>query len=50
MTRTPLIATVAVALTAILQAADAPNTLTNQERADGWKLLFDGTTTSGWRG
>lgn len=50
MTRTVLIAVVAVALTAPLRAADTPNTLTNQERADGWRLLFDGTTTSGWRG
>ncbi len=24
------------------------NTLTPQEQADGWKLLFDGTTTNGW--
>jgi hypothetical protein len=50
MTRTLWIAAVAVALAATLQGADTPNTLTNQERADGWKLLFDGTTTSGWRG
>jgi hypothetical protein len=26
------------------------NTLTDAEKADGWKLLFDGTATSGWRG
>lgn len=26
------------------------NTLTSEERAQGWKLLFDGNTTSGWRG
>jgi cytochrome c len=25
------------------------NTLTEQEQKDGWKLLFDGTTTSGWQ-
>ena len=50
MTRTLFIAAFAVAVTATLHAADTPNTLTNQERADGWKLLFDGTTTSGWRG
>ena len=31
-------------------AAQQPNTLTNQERAAGWRLLFDGTTTTGWRG
>lgn len=28
----------------------APNTLTEAERADGWRLLFDGETTTGWRG
>jgi hypothetical protein len=27
----------------------APNTLTDAERAAGWKLLFDGKTTDGWR-
>ena len=28
----------------------AANTLTAEERAAGWRLLFDGTTTTGWRG
>jgi hypothetical protein len=42
----------AVALCLSLGAAraDAQNRLTSAERADGWRLLFDGTTLNGWRG
>src|SRR5262245_51327407 len=38
---------------AIVTAApndDAVNTLTAKERSEGWRLLFDGTSTNGWRG
>src|SRR5947209_18446180 len=37
-------------LTVGARAADepAPNTLTDKEKADGWKLRFDGKTTHGW--
>ena len=31
-------------------APPATNTLTARERAAGWRLLFDGRTTAGWRG
>src|SRR5947208_2758341 len=37
-----------VAMTALAQEP-APNTLTPEEAKDGWKLLFDGTSTEGWR-
>ena len=30
-------------------AAQADNTLTAQEKSAGWRLLFDGSTTKGWR-
>lgn len=33
-----------------LAQSDRPNTLSERERAEGWKLLFDGHTTQGWRG
>jgi hypothetical protein len=35
---------------AIYQANFIPNTLTNREVNDGWKMLFDGSTSTGWRG
>ena len=34
---------------AAMEAAAEPNTLTEAEEADGWKLLFDGKTTEGWQ-
>lgn len=43
-----LLAAALAASTASLQAAE-PNTLTPEEIADGWILLFDGETTFGWR-
>ena len=37
-------------LPAMASAQSAANTLTAKERADGWRLLFDGKSAAGWRG
>jgi hypothetical protein len=44
-----VLATSPAAPTASVAMAAADNTLTAQEQAAGWKLLFDGTSTKGWR-
>lgn len=58
MLRYPIrLATLALALGAaslqaqkVTQQGRANNTLTDAEKAAGWRLLFDGKTTNGWRG
>jgi Domain of Unknown Function (DUF1080) len=45
-----ILAVCAVLTTALAAAQGASNQLTPQERKDGWQLLFDGSSTDGWRG
>ncbi len=36
--------------TVAVEEVTGPNTLTAQEKEEGWMLLFDGKTNTGWRG
>ena len=44
----PIMFVMAIMMTTAVRAEDAPNTLTDAEKAAGWKLLFDGKTLAGW--
>jgi len=45
----PTLLLAAFVVRASAAADSAPNTLTEADKAAGWKLLFDGKTTNGWR-
>ena len=45
-----LVLTLILGFASLANAAEPVNQLTAAEKADGWRLLFDGKTTDGWRG
>lgn len=44
-----VLATSGLGGSAVVAAQAAPNSLSAEEKAAGWRLLFDGTSTKGWR-
>jgi hypothetical protein len=50
MNKLPRLILFSLAIAAPLLRGEPANALSARERADGWRLLFDGSSLAGWRG